>query len=137
MAVNFNGSYSQNFDSLASSGSGNLWTNNVTLKGWHFFRQPASSPVAVSSYNADAGTSNSGAFLSYGSSGSGERALGSLGSGSAYYGLPSTGSLAGWFALALTNATGSAITSLNLSFNGEQWRNGGNTTAQTMVLEYG
>jgi predicted extracellular nuclease/phosphodiesterase/alkaline phosphatase D-like protein len=137
MPASFSGSYSQSFDTLAVSASGNSWKNDLTLPGWYLFRQPAASPSAISSYNADAGASNAGAFLSYGASGSSDRALGGLGSGGSYFGSPASGTLAGWFALALSNATGSPITDLDLSFNGEQWRNGGNTSAQTMVLEYG
>lgn len=137
MPVSFSGNYSQNFDGLASSGTGNAWANDVTLAGWQLFRQPAATPVVTSSYSADTGAATSGAFLSYGSSGSSDRALGSLGSGGAYFGSPAAGSVAGWFALALNNATAAPITSLAISFNGEQWRNGGNSTAQTMVLEYG
>lgn len=137
MPVSFSGSYSQNFDALAAAGSGNAWSNDVTLPGWHLFRQPAANPVAITSYNANSGDSNSGAFQSYGSNGGSDRALGSLGSGGNYYGSPASGFVAGWFALALSNATGNPITDLDLSFNGEQWRNGGNTSEQTMVLEYG
>ncbi|QVL52834.1 MAG: ExeM/NucH family extracellular endonuclease [Cyanobium sp. M30B3] len=122
---------------MAASGSGNAWTNDLTLPGWFLFRQPAASPVAISSYNADTGAANTGSFLSYGTSGDSDRALGGLGSGGSYFDSPASGSVAGWFALALSNVSGSAISSLNVSFNGEQWRNGGNTTAQTMVLEYG
>ncbi|HEY9660191.1 MAG TPA: Calx-beta domain-containing protein, partial [Allocoleopsis sp.] len=60
-----------------------------------------------------------------------------LGSGGAYFGSPAAGNIAGWFAFSATNTTGATIDTLNLSFNGEEWRNGGNTSAQTMVLEYG
>jgi predicted extracellular nuclease len=137
MPVSFSGNYSQNFDGLASSGTGNSWTNDLTLPGWQLFRQPAATPVAINSYNADTGASTTGTFLSYGSSGSSDRALGSLGSGGAYFGSAASGAVAGWFALALNNATAASITNLAISFNGEQWRNGGNSTAQTMVLEYG
>jgi len=137
MPASFSGSYSQSFDTLAASASGNSWTNDLTLPGWFLFRQPAASPSAISSYNADAGANNAGAFLSYGASGSSDRALGGLGSGGSYFGSPASGTVAGWFALALSNATGNPITDLDLSFNGEQWRNGGNTSEQTMVLEYG
>ena len=137
MAASFSGSYSQSFDTLAASGSGNAWTNDLTLPGWFLFRQPAASPVAISSYNADTGAANTGSFLSYGTSGDSDRALGGLGSGGSYFGSPASGSVAGWFALALSNVSGSAIPTLNLSFNGEQWRNGGNTSAQSLVLEYG
>jgi len=64
MAASFSGSYSQSFDTLAASGSGNAWTNDLTLPGWFLFRQPAASPVAISSYNADTGAANTGSFLS-------------------------------------------------------------------------
>jgi predicted extracellular nuclease/phosphodiesterase/alkaline phosphatase D-like protein len=137
MPITFTGTYGQNFDGLASSGTNNPWTNDGTLPGWHLFRQPSASPVAITSYNADTGAANSGNFLSYGSSGSSDRGLGGLASGGAYFGSPASGSVAGWFALALSNATAAPITNLAIAFNGEQWRNGGNTTAQTMVLEYG
>jgi predicted extracellular nuclease/phosphodiesterase/alkaline phosphatase D-like protein len=137
MPITFTGTYGQNFDGLASSGANNPWTNDGTLPGWHLFRQPSASPVAITSYNADTGAANSGNFLSYGSSGSGDRGLGGLASGGAYFGSPASGSVAGWFALVLSNATAAPITNLAIAFNGEQWRNGGNATAQTMVLEYG
>jgi len=137
MPISFNGNYGQNFDGLASSGASNTWSNDGTLPGWHLFRQPSASPVAITSYNADTGAANTGNFLSYGSSGSSDRALGGLASGGAYFGSPTAGSVAGWFALALSNATAAPITNLAIAFNGEQWRNGGNATAQTMVLEYG
>jgi len=137
MPASFTGTYTQSFDSLAATGSGISWTNDLTLSGWYLFRQPAATPIALTAYNADTGASTSGAFVSYGASASSERALGGLASGGSYYGSPASGAVAGWFALALSNASGSAISSLNLSFNGEQWRNGGNATPQTMVLEYG
>jgi len=143
MAIAFTGSYSQNFDGLAATGSSNAWSNDVTLPGWHLLRQPATAPVAITTYNADTGSSNSGSFISYGASASSDRALGGVASGGAYFSGPSpapsvaSGSVAGWFALALTNTTGAAVTGINVAFNGEQWRNGGNTSAQPMVLEYG
>ncbi|WP_216920735.1 ExeM/NucH family extracellular endonuclease [Synechococcus sp. CCAP 1479/9] len=137
MPALFTGLYSQSFDALAASGSGNAWVNDVTLPGWHLFRQPAAAPVALATYTADSGSGNAGAVLSYGATGSGDRALGSLGSGGAFFGSPASGSVAGWFALALTNTTGAAIASLDLSFSGEQWRNGGNTAAHTMELQWG
>jgi predicted extracellular nuclease len=137
MPINFNGSYSQNFDTLATTaGTGLAWSNDTTLPGWFLFSQPAPG-TALTTYGADSGTNNAGSFYSYGASGSTERALGGLGSGGAYYGSPASGAIAGWIGFGATNSTGSTISSLDLSFNGEQWRNGGNATAQTMVLEYG
>ena len=137
MPASFTSTYSQAFDGLALSGSSISWTNDLTLPGWFLFRQPSSSPVAITAYDAGNGSASSGSFYSYGSTGSSDRALGGLGSGGAYFGSPSSGSLAGWLALALTNTTGLPIASLNLSFSGEQWRNGGNSGAQSMLLQYG
>lgn len=120
MAIAFTGSYSQNFDGLAATGSSNAWSNDVTLPGWHLLRQPATAPVAITTYNADTGSSNSGSFISYGASASSDRALGGVASGGAYFGTPASGGLAGWFALALTNTTGAAVTGINVAFSGEQ-----------------
>jgi hypothetical protein len=137
--ISFSSSYSQNFDSLASSGAALSWSNDVTLEGWFLFRQPATGPVALTSYAVDSGSGNSGSFFSYGSTNASDRALGGLGSGGNYFGSPgpAAGNVAGWIALALTNSSGTTINALDLSFNGEQWRNGGNASAQSMVLQYG
>ena len=139
MPALFSTSYSQDFNSLAASGTLNAWENDTTIPGWHLFRQPASTPVAITAYNADTGASNAGSFYSFGSTGSSERALGGLASGGDYFGKPASGGIAGWIALALKNKSGNAINKVNISFNGEQWRDGGNATpvAQNMVLEYG
>lgn len=127
--------YSQNFDSLSSSGT-NTWSNDSTLPGWSLFVQPAPG-TAVTSYSADNGASNAGAFKSLGSTGSGERALGAVASGGTYFGSPASGAVAGWIAVAFRNTSGMAFDSFTVAFDGEQWRNGGNTSAQAMVLEYG
>ncbi|WP_373541827.1 ExeM/NucH family extracellular endonuclease [Chamaesiphon sp.] len=137
MPISFNGStYSQDFDTLANAGTGNAWVNDTTIAGWSLFRQPAPG-TAIPTYNADAGSSNTGSFYSYGSTSSTDRALGGLASGGTYFGSPGTGSVAGWIAFAATNTSGGTIDTVNVNFNGEQWRNGGNTTAQSMVLQYG
>lgn len=137
MAISFTGLYEQTFNSLANTGSSISWTNDVTLPGWFLYRQPGSATNAITSYAASTGSSATGAFVSFGASGSSDRALGGLGSGGTYFDSPASGSVAGWFALALTNASGAALLSLTITFNGEQWRNGGNATAQTMVFQQG
>ncbi|MGF1938374.1 MAG: SdiA-regulated domain-containing protein [Nostoc sp. ChiQUE02] len=136
MAVSFNGSYSQDFDGLTTSTSTTPWSNDTTLTGWSLFSQPVPG-TAITTYVANNGSSNTGSFYSYGSTGSTDRALGGLGSGGAYFGSPASGAVAGWIAFSAINTTGSTINSLNVAFNGEQWRNNGNTTAQSMVLQYG
>ncbi len=128
--------YSQDFDSLANAGAGNAWTNNSTLSGWSLFVQPAPG-TAVTSYTADNAATNTGAFKSLGATGSSERALGGVASGGSYFGSPASGTIAGWIAVAFQNTSGTAFNSFTVHFDGEQWRNGGNTNAQSMVLEYG
>lgn len=126
--------YSQNFNSLANTGTNIAWTNNSTLAGWYLF---ISNGNAATAYDTGTGSSTTGSFYSYGSTSSTDRALGGLGSGGAYYGSPSAGNVAGHMVFAMTNNTGGSLATITFEFDGEQWRNGGNTTAQPMVLEYG
>lgn len=130
--------YTQDFNSLATTGSSNTWTNDSTLPGWSLFRAPAPG-TAITAYAAGDGSSTTGSFYSFGTTGSGDRALGGLGSGGAYFGSPASGAVAGWMTAAFTNNTGATINSFALKYDGEQWRNGGNSNqaTQSMVLEYG
>lgn len=105
------GTYSQNFDSLASAGSNIPWTNDSTLPGWSLF---ISTGAAAPSYNANNGVSTTGSFYSYGSTDATERALGGLGSGGAYFGSPATGTVAGWIAFAATNDGTSTLTEVTV-----------------------
>lgn len=135
-AISFTGTtYTQNFDTLATTGTANAWANDSTLSGWSLFRGPVSGPVAIATYAAGTGSSNAGAFYSFGLAG--DRAFGGAASGAAYFGSPATGSVAGWLAISFTNNTAGSLSEFTLGFDGEQWRNGGNATAQSMVLEYG
>src|SRR5262249_11473532 len=88
-----NSAYSQNFDTLATSGTP-TWTNNATLVGWYAlqslpggtssigFRDPSSASWnPVSTYRGSDGSSNAGALYSFGSTTTGpltDRALGSI-----------------------------------------------------------
>jgi hypothetical protein len=108
--------YTQNFNTLASAGASNTWTDNSTLSGWYSNRVL---------YIASTGTSTTGGLYSFGTLAS-DRAIGSLGSGSAtpiHYGV------------AITNSTGETITSVNVVYTGEQWRCGG-TTAVANTLDF-
>lgn len=125
--------YSESFDSLASAGT-NAWVNDGTLAGWSLFN---SAGAAATAYAADAGSSNTGTFRSYGASNLDERALGGTASGGTYFGSPVSGAVAGWIAASFANTGATSYDSFTVSFDGEQWRNGGNTSAQTMVLQYG
>jgi hypothetical protein len=109
----------QNFDTLATTGTANTWTDDTTLTGW--YSQFSLQPTSPITYRADSGGSNTGAIYSWGVAGTNpltERAFGSIGSGT-------PGNI--FNALKLTNNTGSTITSLDISYVGEQWRQGGCT----------
>ena len=116
----------ENFDTLASTATGITWTDNSTIPGWYSTR---------TTYNSGTGSSNTGSLYSFGVAGANpanDRALGSVGSGG-------TGTV--YWAVKLTNNTGSTITSLNVSYVGEQWRDGGATSpnvsvAQTVDFQY-
>ena len=124
-AISIGTPISQNFDTLATSGATNTWTDNTTLPGW--YSQFTATPTNPTVYRADDGTSNAGAIYSFGTGTSTERAFGSTSSGT-------PGTI--YNALKLTNDTAATITSLGINFNGEQWRNGGNATAQTLAFQY-
>ena len=126
--------YDQNFDTLTTATTSQTWTNDSTLSGWSLFTAGGS---AITSYLGGNGSVNSGSFYSFGAASSTERALGGTGSGATYFGSPASGALAGYIVLAVKNTAGTALNGFSLAFNGEQWRNGGNTSAQTMVFDYG
>ncbi len=96
--------YSQAFDGLATSGSGDL----SSCPGW--FIQTGS--TVDNSLEADNGNSTDPIWFSYGTGSSAERALGSIASDDDMY--------AGWF---FVNNTESTIRKIILKYRGEQWRN--------------
>jgi autotransporter-associated beta strand protein len=136
------GNTSENFDSLTiTTGSAQPWTNDTTLtpadstlNGWSLFNF-LNAPITT--YNAGTGSSSAGSFYSFGATGVTERALGGVASGGTYFGSPASGAVAGYITFAATNTSAATLASFTLGFDGEQWRNGGNTTPQSMVLEYG
>ena len=127
-------SYSQDFNSLTTSTTAVPWVNDSTLAGWSLYTSTLADAATIL---GGTGSASTGSFYSFGAAGSGERALGGTASGGAYFGSPASGTVAGYVAVAFTNNSGSALDGFTLGFNGEQWRNGGNTSAQPMVLEFG
>lgn len=113
--------YTQNFDSLLASGTGTEATD--TPVGWTFVEAGTN---ANTSYTAGTGSGTGGDTYSFGAAGAGERAFGSLNSGS---NSPTLGAV-------LTNATGGTITSLDVAFTAEQWRMGGSTASRTDRLAF-
>jgi uncharacterized protein len=122
--VLLNAAHIQNFDTLENTGTGHAWSDNQTLPGWY------ASHATLSAYSAGTGSSATGGLYSFGSSGSSDRALGSLVSGT-------TQTIS--YGLRLVNGTGATLTGLAISYDGEQWRRGSNTPqrAESLTVAYG
>jgi DNA/RNA endonuclease G (NUC1) len=102
----FGTAVAQDFDSLAATS-----TSTATPPGWGFVE---SGTNANGTYTAGTGSANAGDTYSFGAAGVTERALGALRSGT----------LIPIFGARFTNNTGGTITSLAVSYTGEQWRSG-------------
>ncbi|MCW5943341.1 MAG: PEP-CTERM sorting domain-containing protein [Fimbriimonadaceae bacterium] len=126
--ISFTGApYNQDFDTLANTGTNIAWTDNVTIAGWYMRRMNDPALELADQYNASDGTSNTGAVYSFGTTGSSERTLGSIASGSVEHTV---------FGARFTNNTGSTITAFNLDYVGEQWRDGNNVTLHSLMFSY-
>lgn len=115
----FTKSYTQDFNGLPSSVTGTWEHGAQYFPGWFLYR----TVPATTSLLFGTGSSNYGGLYSFGPTGSTDRALGAVSSGSS-----SVGEFA--WGLMIQNNTGSTITSLNISFTGEQWRNGSPSSPQ-------
>lgn len=121
--------YGQSFDTLASTGS-TAWTNDSTLAGWSLFAVPT-----ISNYGTSTGSNgNIAGFFSFGATASTDRALGAVIT-NAFAGASGSGVVS--TALALTNNSGGVLNSFTVRYDGEQWRNNGNASTQSLVLQYG
>ena len=120
--ASFGTAMTQNFDTLVQSGTGTLAAN--TPAGWGF-----SENTANTTYTAGTGSSNTGDTYSFGSAAvPSDRSFGQLRSGT------TISTLGGTF----QNNTGGTITSLAVSYAGEQWRLGatGRSVAERMDFQY-
>ena len=109
--------YTQNFNTLKATAG----TSTTLPTGWVLLETGTN---ANTSYTTDAGTSTTGDTYSYGTGTATERAFGGLRSGSL---VPTQG-------VQIKNSTGQTITSLTISYTGEQWRCG--TAARTDQLDF-
>jgi hypothetical protein len=149
-AVSFNGTpYTQNFNSLpitpenASLEPTVPWADDTTstatltsIPGW-FLYHPLN-PGAENGTNdhqrlrVSAGTQNTGAFYSFGTSASSDRALGAINADTLT--TPSNAAVPPltveetqmYIGLQIVNNTGRLLTSFTLNYTGEQWRQAGN-----------
>lgn len=111
-------SYTQDFNSLPITGSATWTDGEFYLPGWTVQRTSTSNSLLTGT-----GSSNTGGLYSFGSSGSSDRAIGAISSGTA-----SVGHFA-WGVL-IQNNTNATITSLHISFTGEQWRSASRTAGR-------
>jgi hypothetical protein len=103
--------YFQNFDTLPLSGK-----SQTLPLGWAM--QYPTDKAGGTTIFADDGSSSAGRIYSYGSSGSSDRALGSLRD----YTL--NGSMSPMFGANFQNNSGGTLNRLNISYTGEEWRLG-------------
>lgn len=111
---------SEDFDTLANAHN---TLGSALPAGWYFVE---SGTNANDTYLVDDGSSQSGNTFSYGTQGSGDRALGVLASGS----LTST------IGAQLRNDSGAALADLDISFFVEQWRLGTPGGADVLTFAY-
>ncbi len=114
-------SYTQNFDGLSNTAGST--TNSLTINGWTM-TETGGGARDNEQYAVDTGASTTGDTYSYGIAAATDRALGSLRSGT----------LISNFGAAFTNGSGATITSLDISYIGEQWRLG--SAARTDRIDF-
>jgi hypothetical protein len=134
------GTYSQDFNSLPISGLSSSATTGFGVGPYFLITPPVNASLANGwqyaklspltgnvPFITDNGGSNSGAIFSYGSSASSDRALGSLGSSSV---------ASAAVGAVLINSGSTALNTVNITFNGEQWRAGGSANINKLIFEY-
>ncbi len=112
------GGYLQDFNTLTTSSS--TWADDSTLDGWYSNRNTLS-------YSASTGSATTGSLYSFGAASAVDRALGSIASNS-------TDTIL--YGLRLQNNTASTYNEFTVTYDGEQWRNSGNTTNHTLNFGY-
>ncbi len=113
--------YVQDFNTLPSTGTTNAAT--TLPAGWTFLETGTG---ANSTFRAADGTNNTGDTISLGASGSTERALGSLRSGS----------VASVYGARLRNDNAGPLVDFSVSYIGEQWRQGTAGRCDFLRFEY-
>lgn len=154
--------YSQNFDSLPNSpqntslgntSAGVGWlddstapgANQFSIPGWYLYHPVTQVEGGVSGHarmRIGAGTASTGAFMSWGPSGSTNRGLGMLSSNTMAAGPDATppDNFESYYGLRLNNNSGQTLDGFRLAFTGEQWRDGGTTgtgsVPQSLTFDY-
>src|SRR5688572_21522385 len=119
-SISLTGVYSQDFNSLANTGTASLFT---LPPGWIFSESGAS---ANTTYTANSGAGTSGDTYSYGTGTNTDRAFGTL----------QTNAFVSTIGVSFTNSSGVAITRLGIGYTGEQWRFGATGRNDFLNFEY-
>ncbi len=149
--------YIQNFDSLPKSPENTSLQTTVPWKdddvststqtsipGWYLYHPIAATEGGTNQhqrFRIGPGSSGTGAFWSFGSTNSADRALGSLNAdtiSTASNAVPAPATLEEqqiFMGLRLTNGTANTLTSFTLDYRAEQWRQSGNAP-ETWTFEY-
>ena len=123
--------HSEDFDSLASSGTGHTWTNGTTLTGWHWLGEGGTTP---SSYTATtAGVAVGNQILSLGSANSDN---GADPSDRAFGGQNGNNIATLYYGAQILNSTGDTLDTFTLTYTGEQWRRIQNETNDRLTFQY-
>ncbi|MCM2274200.1 MAG: PEP-CTERM sorting domain-containing protein [Candidatus Didemnitutus sp.] len=122
--------YTQNFDSLLTGNTPTDWANNAGsnttngLVGWYAETNSGlPSPLQITGTNGT--TTTTGQLKSYGTTSTTERALGTL---------PGDTSGAMRIGVRFVNNTGGTITSFSVTYDGEQWRQSGETAVNNQFV---
>ena len=127
ISVSSSSTYTQNFNSLPASGTSTAWSNNSTIAGWYF-----GTSGTLGNIQAGTGSGSAAGPQSYGSAAS-DRSLGSIASNT-MYGAAGTGF--GGFGVQFQNSAAGSVTFGDLSYIGEQWRNGGGAIVNSLAFAY-
>ena len=111
--------YTQNFDTLATSG-----TSSLLPQGFAFVETDTNSNTT---YTAGAGGFNNGDTYSFGAAGSTERAFGTL---------RDSGRFSSTIGAVFTNNTGAAVSQITITYTGEQWRLGATGRPDYLNFQY-
>ncbi len=111
----------ENFDTLSNTAGS---TTNTTLPAGWYITETGGGARDNEQYAVDTGASGTGDIYSYGAAAATDRALGALRSGT----------LIPVYGAKFTNNTGVTITSLDVSYIGEEWRLG--TAARTDKIDF-
>jgi hypothetical protein len=120
--------YNENFNTLTNG----TWTDNSTLTGWY---AKTDETATITTYAVNSGATTTAGLYAFGVAGANavtERSIG-FATSNAYTGTPSVGK--GYIGWRLKNNTGSNVTSITVTWTGEQWRKD-NANTQQLSLSY-